>query len=286
MLRNLNLKELFKEPKKKSEPPTYIRTILITTCGLVSFFHGSNDGQKGVGLLLVVLIAFVPASFIINPQIGNEDYSKSLSKIEWTLNNYDKEDSQIKVTLAEISKLKSSEIATKKSLVEKGEIRKKLLSLNKSLKKLEKSDDLIFKSEDRKLITTERENLEHYINFAPIWVLLAISLALGIGTMVGYQRIVKTIGEKIGKDHLTYGQGAASEIIAAITIGLSTKFGLPVSTTHVLSSAIAGSMVATGGVKNLQKGTMKSIALAWVLTLPVTILSACLLFLMFRAMLG
>ena len=123
------------------------------------------------------------------------------------------------------------------------------------------------------------------MNFSPAWTVFLISISLGIGTMIGYKRIVTTIGEKIGKTHLTYGQGAVSEIVAAITIGLSSKLGLPVSTTHVLSSAIAGSMVSTGGIKNLQRKTITNIALAWVLTLPVTVLVASLLYVMFRWML-
>ncbi|MFN6357258.1 MAG: inorganic phosphate transporter, partial [Bacteroidota bacterium] len=110
-----------------------------------------------------------------------------------------------------------------------------------------------------------------------------ISLSLGLGTMIGWKRIVKTIGEKIGKQHLTYAQGASSELVAAGTIGLSTWLGLPVSTTQVLSSGIAGSMVASRGIKNLQKNTIKSIFIAWILTLPVTVIMAGGLFLLFRA---
>jgi PiT family inorganic phosphate transporter len=104
--------------------------------------------------------------------------------------------------------------------------------------------------------------------------------------MIGWKRIVVTIGEKIGKTHLTYAQGAAAEIVAASTIGLSTGLGLPVSTTHVLSSGIAGSMVASNGVQNLQKVTIKSIAIAWILTLPVTIVLSGGLFLLFHIFFG
>ena len=119
--------------------------------------------------------------------------------------------------------------------------------------------------------------------YAPMWVIVMIALSLGLGTMVGWKRIVKTIGEKIGKQHLTYAQGASSEIVAASTIGLSTWLGLPVSTTQVLSSGIAGSMVASKGIKNLQGKTIKNIFIAWALTLPVTIILAGGLFLLFRA---
>ena len=123
-------------------------------------------------------------------------------------------------------------------------------------------------------------------DYAPDWVKIMISIALGLGTMVGWKRIVKTVGEKIGKQHMSYAQGAAAELVAASTIGLSTGFQLPVSTTHVLSSGIAGSMVAKKGLKNLQKGTIRNILIAWLLTLPVTIVLSCSLFLLFRWMLG
>jgi PiT family inorganic phosphate transporter len=121
------------------------------------------------------------------------------------------------------------------------------------------------------LLKEQSNVMKPYVEYAPKWVILMISLALGIGTMIGWKRIVVTIGSKIGKDHLTYAQGASSELIAASTIGISTLFKLPVSTTHILSSGVAGTMVADKGLKNLQKKTLKNIALAWVLTLPVCV---------------
>ena len=104
--------------------------------------------------------------------------------------------------------------------------------------------------------------------------------------MIGWQRIVKTIGERIGKEHLSYAQGASSELVAAAIIGIGTQMTLPASTTHVLTSSIAGSMVASRGVKNINPGIVRNIALAWVLTLPVTMVLSGLLFLLFRAILG
>ena len=184
-------KEIFKEPDGKTPPPPWIRLILFITCTLVSFFHGRNDGQKGIGLVMIILMAFLPATY----------------------------------------------------------------------------------------------NLENVSN-PPMWVMWMVATSLGLGTMIGWKRIVVTIGEKIGKTHLTYAQGATAELVAAITIGLSTAFKLPVSTTHILSSGIAGSMVASKGVKNLQKSTLKTILSAWILTLPVTIVSSAGLFLLFRFIFG
>jgi phosphate/sulfate permease len=121
------------------------------------------------------------------------------------------------------------------------------------------------------------------IEFAPSWVIIMISISLGLGTMIGWKRIVKTVGEKIGKQHMSYAQGASAEIVASMGIGMASAYGLPVSTTHMLSSGIAGSMVAKKGLKNLQRKTITNILLAWVLTLPVTIILSGGLFLLFRA---
>jgi PiT family inorganic phosphate transporter len=130
------------------------------------------------------------------------------------------------------------------------------------------------------------KGLSSLTDFAPAWVMWMIALSLGLGTMIGWKRIVVTIGEKIGKQHLSYAQGASAELVASITIGLATAYKWPVSTTHVLSSGIAGSMVASKGIKNLQGGTVKNIVMAWVLTLPVTILLSATLFVFFRWIIG
>ena len=139
---------------------------------------------------------------------------------------------------------------------------------------------------DRSSLDSSLKNMRTFTDYAPTWVLLIVSVSLGLGTMIGWQRIVKTIGERIGKEHLTYAQGASSELIAATMIGVSTAYDLPSSTTHVLSSAIAGSMVANRGIKNLNPQMVRNIALAWVLTLPVTMALSGGLFLLFRAILG
>ena len=126
------------------------------------------------------------------------------------------------------------------------------------------------------------DGIRRYTDYAPDWVILMISLSLGLGTMVGWKRIVITIGEKIGKQHLTYAQGASAEIVAAGTIAASSGLGLPVSTTHVLSSGIAGTMVANKGIKTLQADTVRNIMLAWILTLPVSMTLSGTLYFFFR----
>ena len=126
-----------------------------------------------------------------------------------------------------------------------------------------------------------KQLIDNATKFIPLWVKVAVAIALGLGTMVGWRRIVVTVGEKIGKSHLTYAQGASAELVAAATIGAADVFGLPVSTTHVLSSGIAGTMAANGS--GLQLATIRNIAMAWVLTLPAAMaISGTLYFLLTR----
>ena len=155
--------------------------------------------------------------------------------------------------------------------------------IGKSSKKLIESEDFRLSINDKKILNEHVNEMNTLTDYAPKWVILMIAISLGLGTMVGWKRIVKTIGEKIGKQHLTYAQGASSELVASATIGMTSILGLPVSTTQVLSSGIAGSMVASKGIKNLQGKTIKNIFIAWALTLPVTIVLAGGLFLLFRA---
>jgi PiT family inorganic phosphate transporter len=163
-------------------------------------------------------------------------------------------------------------------------MRKDIILIGKSSKKLIESEDFRLSINDKKILNEHVNEMNTLTDYAPKWVILMIAISLGLGTMVGWKRIVKTIGEKIGKQHLTYAQGASSELVASATIGMTSILGLPVSTTQVLSSGIAGSMVASKGIKNLQGKTIKNIFIAWALTLPVTIVLAGGLFLLFRAL--
>jgi PiT family inorganic phosphate transporter len=155
--------------------------------------------------------------------------------------------------------------------------------LDRNLKSILKKEELRLSVNDITTLNADMKEIKKVTEYSPTWVILMISLSLGIGTMIGWKRIVKTIGEKIGKEHLTYAQGASAELVAAGTIGLSSYYGVSVSTTHVLSSGIAGSMVANKGIKNLQPDTVKNILIAWLLTLPVVMIMAGGLFLIFRA---
>jgi phosphate/sulfate permease len=304
-------KEIFKEPKKDSPPPLWIRSILIATCTLVSFFHGRNDGQKGIGLLMIILIAFLPSYFALNNEV---DPFKLKSDVDVVYSIVAKIDT-VKLSVAEKRSYQKIKHATDEleliladslngakalSVERKLNIRNDVLEISKHSKKLYESESVNLTPSDVKALKkaisggkapfftygNNNKGLSSLTDFAPTWALWMIALSLGLGTMIGWKRIVVTVGEKIGKQHLNYAQGASAELVASITIGLATAYKWPVSTTHVLSSGIAGSMVASKGIKNLQGGTIKNIVTAWVLTLPVTIILSASLFVFFRWIVG
>ncbi|MFN0176741.1 MAG: inorganic phosphate transporter [Saprospiraceae bacterium] len=276
-------KTIFKSPDEtKKAPPPWIRAILVVTCTLVSYFHGNNDGQKGVGLLLVVLIAFMPMQFALAPNFDAAEAKARVQKIEASITQAIPTDSIHLAPLAVSCRQLITQLDTfnSKDKAEVFAVRKAIQSFNKRIDSAEKGEFL--RGDPAKIAKAEIKNLKGAYEFRVTWAVLLISLCLGFGTMVGWKRIVVTIGEKIGKSHLTYAQGASAELCAAATIGVSSYYGLPVSTTHVLSSGVAGTMVAEGGVTNLRRKTVTSIALAWLLTLPVTFAMAALLFFLFR----
>lgn len=284
---------LFKEPKKNSPPPIVIRSLLILTCGSVSLTHGSNDGQKGVGLVMLILIGIVPAHFALNSQIDPSSLVEPLKKIELVLNSTDpaplsqpdraKFDATLSMSRELITKLTPTASVESIASKERFNVRKDVLLIDRNLKSLQEKPEARFSEADKDIIKREMKSVKKITDYSPQWVIMMIAVSLGLGTMIGWKRIVKTIGEKIGKEHLTYAQGASAEIVAASTIGISTYFALPVSTTHVLSSGIAGSMVATKGVKNLQSDTVRNILIAWLLTLPIVLILSGTLFLIFRS---
>jgi PiT family inorganic phosphate transporter len=283
LTRTLKKKSLFKEVNTNVPPPRGIRALLISTCSLVSFFHGSNDGQKGLGLIMIILMTFFPLKYALKADFASEESLKHLNNIEKIITPKNIDEFHYGNTIKLIRDLKN-DIVMRKDTSKKGIflMRKRLTNIQKDLEYTMKDEDILSK-EDKRILISEIKYLKSYTDGNPgTTVLMLVALAIGLGTIIGWKRIVVTIGEKIGKSHLTYGQGATAELVAASTIGLSTYFGLPVSTTHVLTSGVAGSMVATGGTKNLQKNTITSIALAWILTLPVTIILSLGFYLIFR----
>jgi phosphate/sulfate permease len=296
--RFIKYKKLFSEPDKKKAPPFWIRVILIITCTSVSVSHGSNDGQKGIGLMMIILIGLVPAQFAINHNKHPEKLLVQANTIETVISKVNPAElgAQNRISLVLVKEKADSIIkiltgkSDFKSLDKRAHygIRKDILLLSKETDNfltVEPGEPALKLSKDDKgKLKDAVKSMNTYTEFAPLWVIVMISLSLGVGTMIGWKRIVVTVGEKIGKEPLTYVQGASANLVTASTIALSTLFGLPVSTTHVLSSGVAGSMVATKGLKNLRKKTIKNIAIAWLVTLPVTIILSGLLFLLLRTL--
>jgi PiT family inorganic phosphate transporter len=284
---------IFKAPQGNKPPKFWIRMLLIASCAGLSFTHGSNDGQKGVGLIMLILISIAPMKFAM-------DSSRNLYQMEVStqmaldkvilLDNakmgpIDRAIAdQIKAELFDIKQVFDRNRINK--IIPENEhinLRKDIIFIGVHIKKLKAAGALSSLSkDDLKKFESSVKEMKTFTEYAPNWVVLIISLSLGLGTMIGWKRIVVTIGEKIGKENLTYAQGASAGIISALTIGFASYFGSPVSTTQVLSSGVAGSMVSSNGVKNLQGGTIRNIAIAWLLTLPVTMILSGGLFLLFR----
>ncbi len=297
---------LYRPPEGKAPPPHWVRGLLLFTCTGVSFAHGSNDGQKGMGLILLIVIGLAPASFAlrmdaqpVEVQALAVDASRlaadfaAPSSIAATppknavpiLEEYVARDEaptqSITTALAffcgDISnRLKNVHTLQEVPPGERGRLRLDLYLVSAVLNKLAKSGTEAAKSAAGTAAKDFRAHAISLTEYIPIWIKALVALALGCGTMIGWKRIVTTLGEKIGKTHLTYGQGASAELVAMGTILAADRLGLPVSTTHVLSSGIAGAMAANHS--GLQARTLRNIMLAWVLTLPVCVFLGALLF--------
>jgi PiT family inorganic phosphate transporter len=304
----IRVPELYTAPTTNKPPSPWIRGLLILTCTLVSFFHGSNDGQKGMGLIMLILIGVAPTAYALNraPPEGHAVQfvasAHAASKIvEAHGAGYNiTGDPRPAVTeyihahvisegtypsLAVLTKQISDSVeqygsVAKTPLDKVQNLRNDMYLASEAFRVLAKDKESELSAAEKTQIADFKKQLDSATKFIPLWVKICVAIALGLGTMVGWKRIVVTVGEKIGKTHLTYGQGAAAEIIAAATIGAADGFGLPVSTTHVLSSGVAGTMVANGS--GMQWSTVRSIALAWVLTLPAAMIMAGLLYVIFR----
>jgi PiT family inorganic phosphate transporter len=297
--------ELYSEPDPKKAPPWWIRGILCVTCTGVSFLHGSNDGQKGMGLLMLILVGIVPGMYALDLSTNPDSIAQIVQMSQRAQTTLTKQAGGKALEKQEASKTLSTYLkaggvfsdSVFPALVEKnGEI-ESLIANRKSLGEVPASDRTALRTaiyltaegigklnRDHKLsgddeageLMKYRTALDKTTKFIPLWVKVAVAFALGLGTMIGWKRIVVTVGEKIGKTHLTYAQGASAEMIAMITIGLADKYGLPVSTTHVLSSGVAGAMAANRS--GLQTATLRNLLLAWVLTLPVCVFLGAMLF--------
>jgi PiT family inorganic phosphate transporter len=299
---------LYESPKDNTPPPFPIRILLVITCTLVSFFHGSNDGQKGMGLIMLILIGTVPTAYALNHAVTGRDIQDFIAASERAvsiIDSHSDKNATVGDPAAELTdylKTKNFTPATLTALRmevqnlegdvnaygdyksvpanQQTNVRNGMYVTSETLRVMAKNHAVSFSADEQAGLDNYKKKVDTATKFIPTWVKVAVALALGLGTMVGWKRIVVTVGEKIGKEHLTYGQGAVAELMAASTIALADFGGLPVSTTHVLSSGIAGTMAANKS--GLQLSTIRNIAAAWVFTLPAAALLSGLLFALFR----
>jgi PiT family inorganic phosphate transporter len=298
---------LYAEPKGDQPPPWWIRGILILTCTLVSFFHGSNDGQKGMGLIMLILIGTLPTAYALNRAMPASEMAQFLATskaasavIAQKAAGYNVLGNPRPAVTAYVSARKINEgtypslaalINDIASQVEQygsmakipaaavGNTRNDMYLVSEAIRFLLKDKENDLSKEEVGTLNAYKHLLDDATKFIPTWVKIVVAIALGLGTMIGWKRIVVTVGEKIGKTHLTYAQGACAEITAAATIAVADGYGLPVSTTHVLSSGVAGTMAANGS--GLQLATIRNIATAWVLTLPAAMVISATLYWLF-----
>ncbi|MFW2176706.1 MULTISPECIES: inorganic phosphate transporter [unclassified Moraxella] len=289
--------ELFEAPKPNTPPPTWVRSILIATCTGVSFFHGSNDGQKGMGLIMLILVGAIPMVYGLNGNLqqqqitdfGQHAKTASLTLQQQTTTPLNKDARLIlsdyvkdKKITPEVVPALASTLDTIGTQIQKNdnikqwdgatvsEMRNQMFLSGETIKNIQKNSPNELNPATTKQLKAVQKDIDSATKFIPTWVKVMTAIALGLGTMIGWKRIVITVGERIGKEHLTYAQGASAELVAMSTIAAADGLGLPVSTTHVLSSGVAGTMVANGS--GLQKSTVMSLLSAWVLTLPATML--------------
>jgi PiT family inorganic phosphate transporter len=318
----IKIPALYEAPKGNDPPPLWIRGLLILTCTGVSFFHGGNDGQKGMGLIMLILIGTVPTAYALNHAMQEQDVGRYVAisrQAETALSHYAAPSAQPAASgsggaaataaaheavldavrrrsvtptdlpaIIALSQSVEAQVNAFHSLAKVPaedmiNIRNNMYLLSESLRFIGKSSTISLSAADKTAVGDYQKQLGNATKFIPTWVKVAVAIALGLGTMIGWKRIVVTVGERIGKTHLTYAQGASAEVVAMATIGAAEMYGLPVSTTHVLSSGVAGTMVANRS--GLQWETVRNLLMAWILTLPVSIALAGGLYWLLRTLL-
>jgi inorganic phosphate transporter, PiT family len=288
--------ELYQEPARGEAPPWWIRSVLVLTCTGVSFAHGSNDGQKGMGLIMLILVGTVPTAYALNRAMQSDQTTQFVAVAQATqaalarsapqdppadprapLSEYVRTrivTPEVVPALASLAGTIGAQVKEHGSLrkvpaAAVANVRNDMYLTSEAIRFLDRDATVKFDPDTKADLKAFKKLIDAATKFIPLWVKVAVAIALGLGTMVGWKRIVVTVGEKIGKSHLTYAQGASAELVAMATIGAADMFGLPVSTTHVLSSGVAGTMAANRS--GLQWATIRNLVMAWVLTLPAAI---------------
>jgi PiT family inorganic phosphate transporter len=307
----LKFPALFEAPKDNQPPPWHIRALMIGTCTGVSFFHGSNDGQKGMGLIMLILIGTVPTAYALNHAVSPaqiQDFIAASEQAGQILNRHvDATGAMSADPRAEVTHYLRTRQMEPGTMVAVGQlvtevnrevvqykefksvpaqdqtnVRNDMYLTSEALRLMAKNHNPAFTAQETAALGNYKGKLDKATKFIPDWVKVAVALALGLGTMVGWRRVVVTVGEKIGKEHLTYAQGASAGLVTMATIFAADQFGLPVSTTHILSSGVAGTMAANGS--GLRLSTVRNIAAGWVFTLPAAALLSGLLYFLFRSL--
>ena len=290
----------------KKKPPFWTRIALIVSAIGVSYSHGANDGQKGIGLIMLVLIGVAPAGFVVNMNSSGYDITRTRDAV----NHLDQYYQQHAASLTHIVQMAPPAVPTPEespggpqqfhcdaarampaiqhaqgllsnlqsydalNVEQRSHLRRLLMCISDTAEKVTKLPET--SSDDKRFLSKLKGDLLNTVEYAPVWIIVAVAMALSLGTMVGWRRVATTIGEKIGKKGMTYAQGMSAQMTAAVSIGVASYTGMPVSTTHVLSSSVAGTMLVDGG--GVQSRTIKNILLAWVFTLPVSIVLSGVLY--------
>lgn len=285
---------IFDSTRKKSRPPYWIRLVLILTSTGVSFSHGLNDGQKGIGLMMIILVSILPNYFALDQHKDLSKLNIAIISLETSIANIPK-DNITEYQKRILNKIETSSKTIERILTTKNAqgiisdndqlvLRKEIIFIDRELETITHFSTEIQRFEiDRVLreqIKSQFNVIKSFVEYVPFWVKWLVALSLGLGTMIAWQRIVMTLGSKIGKTPLNYAQSASAEIVASTTIGISSLLGFPVSTTHILSSGIAGTMVAKNRIGNLKTFNLRIIAVTWLITLPVTMFVSAVLYLM------
>jgi PiT family inorganic phosphate transporter len=308
---------LYEAPKNNQPPPWPIRALMVLTCTGVSYFHGSNDGQKGMGLIMLILIGTLPTAYALNHAATANDIQQFIAASEQAVQildrHVDKSASRVSDARAEVTnyirtrQLQPDTVLALREVIgdvnrkveqykvikaipaqEQTIVRNDMYVAGEAIRLMQKYDlsltkekkPPVFNKDESAVLADYEKELDKATRFIPNWVKVAVALALGLGTMVGWKRVVITVGEKIGKEHLTYAQGACAGLVTMGTIYAADTFGLPVSTTHILSSGVAGTMAANGS--GLRMSTIRNIAAVWVFTLPAAAMLSGLLYALFR----
>lgn len=282
---------LLEPPAQGQQPVWWLRGLLVLTCTSVSFSHGTNDGQKSIGLIMLTIIGLLPASYALNPDAAGQlaALSSYATQAEPLIAAYGDDVKAQGIAAAQaligaqaqlerqVNELRTHQRVVEGERATRSQLRGYVYDVVSQMKYVSERKDV--PAAQRQQASKLLKSMSTPVEYAPWWVRLLSAVCLGGGTMVGYRRVVRTLGERLGRQHMTPGQGASAELVGSALIGTAGFTGLPVSTTHIITSGIAGTMAASG--QGVQSGMIIRIVMTWIVTLPVTMgLSGALFYLL------